>query len=416
LVATLSDAPLAALAGNANFVVVALLTATTAVTRVGHRVDARVTVLAACGAHGASRYADTSVASRRIALALHACHTAVLRVGLQVNAGTIHDGQTGLAGALAVLAIRGIALALRIAVTATERIVLRIAAIVAVAIRHAADACATSTITQAEVVVAIVAAVAAVVDVNLEVSASIKACVLTDGADALTSRARSTRATRAALAAVVRIVRDVRAGVAAGNLTRGAHALTIAAGRAERAEESARSAVLDVGREFYAADGRTAIDGASRADASARRAHAIGTALVATDAAIIRVCLQIGTGVLRCANGFSGGTRRASAGNAHLAIEAFLAACTAVVQIRREVCATSRTRDLADAAGASARNTRRAHEAVFATHAAIVVVDSQVNTRIAAFRGSCGTNARARYALAAGGASKSATSAVVRVA
>lgn len=320
-----------AITRNADFVIVALVAALTAVTRVRLRVDAGV-VVALLGTHSAILHANAVLAAWGIARTDVTDRAAVLGARLQIDALAVDQCQVGFAYALAGVAIL-VVLALVIAATATIRVVLGILAIVAVAIRQTADASARAAITQAERVVAIVAAIATVVDVDLQIRTAIKAGVLAYRTNALTSRASAIDTVLTTRAAVVRIAGDISARIAARYFPGRTCALAIGARRAERTEEAASAAVLFIGAEFHAADVRTAIDGAGTAGARTRNAHAIRTALVAAHAAVVGIRRQVCAGILRITRNLTHGTSGTRARDAHLPIEAIIATGATVVQV-----------------------------------------------------------------------------------
>ena len=407
------DVPLTAVTVYANFVTRAEVAALTAVTRIRLRIGARV-VVAGLLAH-AVRNAYAVLASRRIALAGIADHTAVGGIRLQVDALTHDERQSGATSARTIFAIVRRALALNVATTATIRIVLGILAIVAVAIRQAVHAGAAAGVAQAPRIVAIIAAVAAIVDVRFEVRAAVEASLLPHRTHTLTRRTRPAVALATALTAVVGIGRDICAFIAAGHFTRRARAHAVGARGAERTEEAASAAVCFIRAEFHAADVRTAIDGTGGAHARSGHAHTVRAALVAASAAVVDVGGEIGARILRIAGNLTHRTRGARAGDAHLPLEAIIAALTAVVQIRREIRAPLGTRDLALRTGTSAGDTRCALEAIFAANAAVVVVGIHVDARAAAFRRSGRTSALSRDALTTHGTRIAACAAVFRV-
>lgn len=113
LVAALGDLPVAALSLHAYLVVVAVLTALTAVARVGLCVDAGVVALlrachAVCDAYAC-------LAARGRASACVADHAAVLRARLQVDAEPVVKNEARTTAAVAVVAVVGGALALVVA-------------------------------------------------------------------------------------------------------------------------------------------------------------------------------------------------------------------------------------------------------------------------------------------------------------
>lgn len=81
---------LAAIAINANFVVVAEVVAPTAVARIGLGMNA--SVIALLGAHGAVNDANAVLAARGIARTNIAYHAAILGIGHQVRTHTIDHG------------------------------------------------------------------------------------------------------------------------------------------------------------------------------------------------------------------------------------------------------------------------------------------------------------------------------------
>lgn len=288
-VAAKRDFPLPAIARHTHFVTIALIAAATAVTRISLRLHARIAIVAAAlrGLH-AVRHALTILASRSRAAAGIADGATVRRTREQVHAEPIHEGETGFARALAIVAELEV-LALRVARAATIRIVIGIATVVAAAIRQSAHASARSAIAEAKRVVAIVTAVAAVVDIGRQIRASVETRFLPRRTDTLTGHATAAIAILSALAAVVRIVGDVGARIATRDFSRRARALAGNASGSDRTEETAGSAVLLVGGNLDATDICTAIDGAGIADALAGHASPARAALVATDAAVVRV-------------------------------------------------------------------------------------------------------------------------------
>lgn len=296
---------------------------------------------------------------------------------------------------MAIVAIIHRTLALRIAGSATIRIVLRIATIVATAIRQTSHARAGSAIAQPERIVAIIAAVAAMVDVRLQVGTAIEAGLLTGRTNALACLASAADAITSAHAAIVWIGPDVCARIAARDFTGRTGALTIRARRTGRTEEAAGAAILFIRAELDAADVRAAIDGSGRAHTRARDARTIGPALVPAHAAIVHIGLQVGAGILGIACRLSRRTSRTSARHAHLSIETIIAALSAIVQIFRQIRATIGTRHFAGGTRASACHTRRTCKAIFAAHAAIVVIVRQIDARIAAIHRSLRTRAHA---------------------
>lgn len=102
----------------------------------------RPVVAASLRTHAAISDAQTILATRRITTTNRSDHSAVLRIGLEVDALPVEQREAGFASTLAIVAILVVALALRIAGTATIGVALRIAAVVPSAIGQTANASA----------------------------------------------------------------------------------------------------------------------------------------------------------------------------------------------------------------------------------------------------------------------------------